>query len=223
MPLITAIEKQKRRPRFDVYLDGVVALELRLDLLAMSRLAVGDELTQQRVRELQAEDQRLTAIEAALRFLSLGPRSERELRDRLRRRSLRREAIEAAVARVRELGYLDDAAYARFFVEARQAAQPRSKRALAFELGRKGVDREVVTETVSELSDVDAAYAAAQRRLRALRALDRQTFTRRLGNFLASRGFGYGVARQTIERCWREVAGEGDDAGEPTAELSWSE
>src|SRR3990170_2433022 len=63
---------------------------------------------------------------------------------------------------MRELAYLDDAAYARFFVEARQAATPRSRRALAFELSRKGVDRELATEAVAELSDADAAYEAAR-------------------------------------------------------------
>src|SRR4051812_22213268 len=103
MPTITAIEKQKRRPRFDIYLDGALALELRLDLLAISRLAVGADLTQDRIRELRAEDDRLSAIEGALRLLSLGPRSEREVRDRLKRRGLRHEAIEAAVTRVREM------------------------------------------------------------------------------------------------------------------------
>jgi regulatory protein len=223
MPTITAIEKQKRRPRFDVYLDGSLSLNLRLDLLAISRLAVGDELSRPRIKELEAEDQRLSAIEAALRLLSLGPRSEREVRDRLKRRGLRGEAIDAAVQRVRELGYIDDAAFARFFVESRQAATPKSRRALAFELGRKGVARELVSESVSELSDVEAAYAAAQRRLRSLSKLDRQAFTRRLGSFLASRGFGYGIARQTIDRCWQELSGEG--AGyeeEEPAGISWS-
>ena len=34
----------------------------------------------------------------------------------------------------------------------------------------------------------------------------RLQFERRLGNFLASRGFGFGVARMTIQRCWREIS-----------------
>jgi hypothetical protein len=45
-----------------------------------------------------------------------------------------------------------------------------------------------------------------------LRGVDKQTFERRLGTFLNSRGFGYGVARAAIQRCWAEVNGEpGDD------------
>jgi regulatory protein len=205
MLTITAIEKQKRRPRGDVYVDGVLALTLRLDLIVTSGLAVGSEFTGRMRRELEAEDQRLEAINQALRLLSLVPRSEKELRDRLRRRAYRPIAIDAAIDRMRDLGYLNDVVFARGFVEARQSATPRSKRALAFELTRKGVDRETASEAVAELSDADAAYDAAQRRLRALRGLDRQAFTRRLGSFLASRGFGYGVARATIDRCYQEI------------------
>jgi regulatory protein len=222
LPTITAIEKQKRRPRFDVYLDGVLALDLRLDLIAIARLSVGLELSAERRRELEAEDQRLSAIEFALRLLAMGPRSEKDLRDRLKRRGLRREAVEAGVTRVRELGYLDDVAFARFFVDSRQASTPRSRRALSFELQRRGVDRELVAETIAPLSDSDAAYDAARRRLVAFRKLDRPAFTRRLGNFLASRGFGYGVVRQTLDRCWAELHDD-DGANETEAELGWED
>jgi regulatory protein len=213
MATITAIEKQKRRQRANVQLDGEFALSLRLDVIVTAGLAVGVELEPSRRRELEAEDQRLGAVESALRLLAIGPRSEHDLRERLgRRRGFRREAVDHAVQRMRELGYLNDAAFARLWVESRQAATPRSKRALAFELSRRGVAREELDTALEAVSDADAAYDAAQRRLRALRGLDRQTFERRLGSFLSSRGFGYGVARATIQRCWSEIE-DADAAG----------
>ena len=211
MPLITALEKQKRRPRFDLYLEGVFAFSLRPELVLASGLSVGAELSSERQRWLYDEEQRMGATEAALRLLAMSPRSEKELRDRLKKRGFPRAALELAVTRVREMGYLNDAAYAKFFVETRQASTPRSRRALSFELGRKGVAREVVATSVEEVSDADAAYRAAQRRLRSLQKLDRATFTRRLGSFLGSRGFGYGVTRSTIERCWAECNGASDE------------
>jgi regulatory protein len=209
VPTITAIEKEKRGRRANVHLDGEYALSLRLDLIATAGLAVGGEMAPALRGELEAEDQRLGAIEAALRLLAVGPRSERELRDRLsRRRGFRGEAVDAAIQRMRELRYLDDGAFARFWVESRQAGTPRSRRALAFELSRKGVGRDEMDAALEGVSDADAAYEAAQRRLRSLSKLDRQTFQRRLGSFLNSRGFGYGVARATIQRCWAELQGE---------------
>jgi regulatory protein len=216
MPVITAIEKQKRRPYADIHLDGVLGLSLRLDSVVIAHLAVGDELDAKRRREIEAADQRLGSVEASLHLVAMGPRSEKDLRDRLRRKSFTTAAIDHAVKRMKELGYLDDQAYARLYVQSRQASTPRSRRALAFELGRKGVNREIVSDAVEELSDAEAAYAAAQRRMRAFSKLDRESFMRRMGNFLASRGFGYGVARNTIERCLRE---QGEDVDAEMAEL----
>jgi regulatory protein len=210
MPTITAIEKQPRRQRANVFLDGEFAFSLRLDVIALGRLEVGTELDAVRRRELEAEDQRLGAVEAALRLLAMGPRSERDLRDRLKgRRGFTADATEQAVRRMKELGYLNDAAFARYYVEARQAS-PRAKRALAFELSRKGVGKQHVETALEAHSDAESAYEAAQRRLRSLRDADRQTFERRLGNFLASRGFGYGVARSTVARCWQEMHEDGE-------------
>lgn len=212
MPVITAIEKEPRRARANVSLDGEYAFSLRLDVITMSRLAVGSEVDAARRKELEAEDQRLGAVEAALRLLAMGPRSEHDMRERLRgRRGFTPEATDHALRRMKELGYLNDATFARYYVEARQAS-PRSKRALSFELSRKGVDKRDVEAALEEHSDAQAAYDAAQRRVRSLRVADKQTFERRLGNFLAGRGFGYGVARATITRCWQEL--HEDDAAD---------
>lgn len=213
MATITALEKQKRRTRVNVHLDGAYAFALGIELVVERHLAVGRTLERDEQRELEVEDQRRGAVASALRQLAMQPRSEKDLRDRLGRKGYGRVAVDAAIVRMRELGYLNDAAYARFYVDARIASTPRSRRAIAFELGRKGVERELVSEAVAELSDEDAAYEAARRRLRALSALDRDKFYRRLGSFLASRGFGYGIARSTIDRCWREIH-EDDDSGE---------
>jgi len=207
MATITAIEKQKRRRRAFVYLEDAPPLDLRLDVVAAAGLRPGMALGSVRASELVAEDRRLGATDAALRLLAASPRSQKDLRLRLTRRGFPREAIDAAIARMRQLGYLDDAAFARFWVETRQAATPRSKRALAFELAGRGVAREHVEAAIAGRSDAEAAYEAARRRLRALHGLDYRTFQRRLGSFLSARGFGYGVARATVQRCWEETNG----------------
>jgi regulatory protein len=218
MPIIAAIEKQNRRRRADVTLDGGLTFSLGLDLIATASLAAGDELSHARRQELEEEDQRLGAVQAALRLLAAGPRSERDLRQRLtRQRGFRNEAVDHAIRRMRDLGYLDDAAYARFWVESRQASTPRSKRALQFELSQRGVSREHAERVLEDRSDADAAYEAAKRRLRSLGGLDYITFERRLGTFLNSRGFPYGVARYTIQRCWAEL--DEDNTGPHADEL----
>ncbi len=209
MPTITSVEKIKFKRRADLWLDGVKAFALGLELIAISGLRAGRELSEDEIARLREQDERQEAVSGALRLLSMSPRSEKDLRQRLRRRGLSLPAVSAAVTRMRELGYLDDAAYARSYVEARQASTPRSRRSLAFELGQKGVARDLSADALDSVSDQDAAYMAAQRRMRSFSGLEYAAFQRRLGSFLASRGFGYGIARATIDRCWREIA-DGD-------------
>jgi regulatory protein len=220
MAIITAVERERRRRRAHVYFDSGEAISLRLDIIAREGLAAGSELDLRRRHELQALDQRLEAIDASLRLIAVGPRSRGDLRDRLLRRGFGRAAIDAALERMTELGYLDDAAFARSWVEARLAATPRSRRALAFELSRRGVSRELAEETVGGLSDADAAYEAASRRSRNLRAGDEAEFRRRLASFLASRGFSYGVVRAAIDRCWEELSSDAG-AGDVNAARGW--
>jgi len=205
MAVITAIERIRFKRRADIWLDGEKAFSLSLELIAVSGLAPGRELAAEEAAALREQDEREQAVAGALRLLAMGPRSERDLRQRLRRRGIARPAVEAAIERMRELGYLDDAAFAKSYVEARQSSTPRSKRYLAFELRQKGIDKDLSAEALEVVSDDDAAYHAAQRRLRSLHGLDHQAFQRRLGSFLAARGFGYGVARSAIERCWGET------------------
>jgi regulatory protein len=209
--VITAVERIRFKRRADIWLDGEKAFSLGLELIAVKGLRPGRELAAEEAEALRSEDERRQAVEGALRLLSMSPRAEKDLRQRLRRRGLGRDAVEAAIGRMRELGYLDDAKFAKSYVESRQSATPRSRRFLAFELGQKGVAKELSEPALEGISDEDAAYEAAQRRLSSLRGADLATFQRRLGLFLAARGFGYGVSRATIERCWREA--QGDEQG----------
>ena len=204
MVSVLTITPQRGR-RAEVLFDDGATLILGLELIAERHLSSGSSLTPEQREALESEDAQRRAIAAALRLLAGGSRSERDLRDRLRRRSLPRAAVDAAVTRMRDLGYLDDAAFARSWVQARQAATPRSRRYLRFELGQKGVAPDLITAAVESVADEDAAYDAASRRLRVLTGLDRRAFERRLGAFLTARGFGYGVARSVIERCWAEM------------------
>jgi regulatory protein len=86
-----------------------------------------------------AVDDPAAVLDAAARFLEVRPRSTDEVRRRLRDAGYRAELVDGTVERLVALGYLDDAAFARAWVESRDRAHPRGARALRFELRRKGV------------------------------------------------------------------------------------
>ncbi len=201
--IISSIEKRRGR-RVDVYVDGRLALTLAKELAIERGLRAGATITPDQLSALAQEGARRGALAAGLRLLSYRLRSEEELRRRLADKRYDRKAIESALARLRELGYLDDEAFSRYWAETRQAQRPRSRRLLASELRRRGIDKETAELATADVSDEDAAYLAASGRLRALRGQEYQAFRERLGRFLTSRGFGYGIARHVIERCWAE-------------------
>jgi regulatory protein len=201
---ITAIEKQRRRRRANVYLDGRYAFSLSLGLLTETGLHEGDALSPQQVDSLRQADVRHQAHEAALRLLAYRPRSEAEIRQRLARRGLPPQVVQETIARLREQGLLSDAAFARFWVETRDQTSPRGHRLLWQELSAKGIERENARQAIAEVAEEDAALRAAQKKARHLQGQDYPAFRRRLGDFLLRRGFPYSIIRTTVEKLWRE-------------------
>ncbi len=211
--IITGIER--KRGRISVFVDGEPAIEIGAKLASERGLNSGQPITLEELAELQAADQRRRAMDSAVRLLSYRQRGVHELRDRLERKGIDRVVVEATIGRLKDLGYLDDAAFARSWTDMRLAASPRSSRLLASELRLKGIAPQVAVDATSEVSDEEAAYRAASRRLGALKELEYKPFRERLGRFLTSRGFDYSIARETIDRCWTELheGGEGVETG----------
>src|SRR5215212_2854228 len=211
---ITALRPAKRDPdRISVDLDGSFAFALPATLVADQRLEVGNELDGEQVAALLAADLSSRATEAALVFLGYRPRSEKEVRDRLRQGGYEQDAIDHAISRLHEWRYLDDADFARRWVENRTAHRPRGKRLLQQELRHKGIDTETAREAITEaeLDETTAADELARRRLPAYAGDDPAVTRRRLGAYLARRGYGYDVIRIALDRALGEAdEDEGD-------------
>lgn len=143
-------------------------------------------------------------MDKALELLSFRPRSESELETRLRRADHAPDAITDALARCRDLGYLDDRAFALSHVRDRLRLNPRGRRALRSELYRKGVDRDVAEEAIEEAFDeagIDErglARELAAKRAGALDRLDPVAARRRLSGYLARRGFPGAIVRDVV-------------------------
>lgn len=197
--------QQRNKERVNVYLDGDFAFGLVL--IEAARLRVGQELTPAEVERLKQADQYHRAHEQALNYLSYRPRSIAEVRRYLRQKAVADEHIEQIVERLTAVGLLDDEAFARFWMEDREAHRPRSTSALRYELQQKGVDGQTIQRALEELDldETESAYrAAAQKRSRFQSITDRAAFFRTIGGFLARRGFGWDVARAVAERLWHE-------------------
>ncbi len=203
---ITALEPQRRRGgrRWNVFVDGAFALSLDASLAA--RLRPGEEVDAAALARLAAADEAQRALDAAFAFLAYRPRSAHEVETRLRQKGYSAAAIAAVRARLDRLGLVDDAAFARYWVEQRRAFSPRGRAALRAELRARGVAPAAIAGALASAEDeATAAYRADQARLRALAGLDRATFRQRLGAYLQRRGFGYAASAAAVERLWAEA------------------
>ncbi len=206
--IITGVERQRGRRRVNVFVDGRYALSLGRSFAQEKGLHASMAIDEAGLQELRVEDERRAAYDAAIRLLSYRPRSEREMRQRLRRLNISPEVIDETVARLLASHYLDDAAFAEFWRESRENVSPRSGRLIRSELLFKGVNADTATTAVDGLDEEESAYRAASKRLKSLAGADYDGFRRRLGGFLTRRGFGYETVRRTLERCWRETGAD---------------
>ena len=179
---------------------------------------------ERRERRAAVDDVR-EVLDAAARVLEARPRSIAEVRRRLVTAGYPPALVEESITRLLALGYLDDEAFARSWVESRDRSSPRGEHALRRELGQKGVERAVAdgilaerrteaAERVPDGADTAAPDEAGAERLqrRRLPSILREPDPRRRSGrayaLLARSGFAPDVCSSVTRRVLREAADE---------------
>lgn len=207
MGVITALEIQKKnKERVNVYLDGEFAFGLAL--IEAAKLRKGQTLTEADITVLRQQDTITRAVDTAARFLAYRPRSTQEIRQNLKSKDYSEIVVEEAIHRLMTLGYLDDEAFARFWLENRETFKPRGPMALRHELRQKGVEDAVIDRVLASMDTEDSAYRAAQARLSRLRGSTQQVFQQKISSFLQRRGFNYAVSREVIDQLISEITAD---------------
>jgi len=205
MRKITAIRTGRGQgKRVNLFLDGKFAFNLEAEVAIKENLQVEQELTSSDIEALVNANGYHRCLNAAIHYLSYRPRSETELRERLNQRGFDSDNIKAVISRLRELGLVDDVAFAQFWKENRESFSPRSRGLTRLELSRKGIANNIIDQVVNTIDDDDNAYQAAQNKAHSLFRSDYESFRRRLGGHLKRRGFNYGVIDRTVRRVWQE-------------------
>ena len=200
--MITALKfQQGNQERVSVYLDGEYAFGL--EAVQAARLRKGQMLSDAEISALKAQDERNRAFERAVRFLSYRPRSRREVERHLQSKAVAEDVVGDVLARLEQAKYLDDEAFASFWVENREQFRPRSQNALRYELRQKGVGEEVIARVLGDLDEEAAAWQAIQGRLRRWEGLPPDEFRRKAVDYLRRRGFDYDTITETLRKAVR--------------------
>jgi regulatory protein len=201
---ITAIVRQKRNPeRVNIYLDEEYAFGLARIVAAW--LQVGQNLSDEKIASLQAEDAQEIAYLQAIKFLDYRDRSEAEIRVHLNKRDIDERVLDDVIDRLQKSGLVNDRRFATNWVENRIEFRPRGRRALSYELRQRGISEEIIQETLDQINDEDLAYQAAIKKAKNFRSLEWDDYRKKMSGFLSRRGFSYDITSPTLKRVWEEL------------------
>jgi regulatory protein len=223
---ITRIEIQKNRPgRRSIFADGVFLIGVGTDTLIRFGLRTGDEISPGTLRLLERAEELLAAKTAALRYIAVRPRSEREIRDALREKEFSDEIAAATIGALKEARLLDDAVFARSFIRNALTLKPTGRVLLRRKLLLLGVDRSLTDEALDEIlggvSQEDeacraaSAFVARKSAVRPARvskenAKGEARLRQQLTAYLIRRGYTWDIVQQAVKRAMKGESGEGE-------------
>lgn len=193
--------RARRKQLSALYLDGEYAVSIDTKTLLEQRVDVGSELDDEDLQELISLSDENRAKEKALRLISYRSHSKKELTDKIRRTATD-EAAQKAADRMEELGLVNDEDFARRYAEQLLTIKHMSKRAAAMELQRKGIDRDMIEETLGKI-EVDPREQITEFLSKKYKNLDDEKIKRRA--IAALRRLGYG---------WEDIRGVLDEIAE---------
>jgi regulatory protein len=159
------------------------------------------------------------ARQICLRMLTLEPRTRAQLADALHRRRIPDHVADSVLERFTDAGLIDDAAFARAWVESRHYSRGLAGRALTAELKQRGVDDEEIREAVADLgpdADVTTARELVARKLAATKGQPAQARVRRLAGMLARKGYSPALAFRVIREAMEAEGADADLEEEPS-------
>jgi len=201
---ITKIEKQKRKGRYNIYLDGAFVFGLAEDVILKNHLHGGDTITDEIIQKIQLQEETHQAKQKTIVLLKYRSRSIKEVRDRLYQKGFKQNVIDSVIHDFTQIGLLDDKQFAGIFTRSRLIQKPMAKRLLLRELRLKGIPEQeasrAVEEAYMEVSEESMARRLCEKRLRRFNSNDLKT-KKKLYDFLKRRGFSWDV----IERVFKDL------------------
>jgi regulatory protein len=156
-------------------------------------------------------DPETVARQICLRLLATAPRTRAQLATALRRRGVPDEAAAAVLARFAEVRLIDDAMFARAWVDSRHHGRGLAGRALGAELRQRGVTQDDIEIALRELDperELATARELVARRLQATAGMPVLARMRRLTGVLARKGYSAGLAYRVVREALEQEAGE---------------
>lgn len=182
-------QQQKRTDRYAVYVDDKYAFSLGESELINSGLRKNLEITGQELKDHQGRAEEDKAYDRVLRLLAMRPRSEREVRDYLKRKKYEPELIDNILNKLSNRGWVNDVTFAQWWVDQRRSMKAMSKRRLYQELRKKYIDNEIINEVLG--NDETNEREVLKELIAKKRKITRYQDNLKLMQYLSRQGYNY--------------------------------
>lgn len=210
MSKVTKIQAQKRKGRYNVYLDGKYAFPVAEATLIEFRLMNGTELTDSQIKEIQDKENVNKAYGDAVNYLSYQLRTKKEIKDYLYKKEYHRDAVDEVVKRLEDLRYLDDSSYATSFINTQLRTTANGPKIIEQKLVQKGVPQNIIQDKLFEINEDILLENATEFAKKQARKQKRASFNQMLTKIRQSL-YQKGFPKDIIEEAIKELDLEPDE------------
>ncbi len=138
------------------------------------------------------------ALTLALRLLAIRPRSESEIRTRLSQK-FSTQTVAEVLEKLKSDNLINDSQFASWLVESRSRSRPKAIRVLKRELAQKGIDQNLIDESVMSIDELELAQKLLEKKMKIWSGLSRRDLWKKSVQFLSFRGFSYSVIEKALK------------------------
>ena len=196
---------KKDEKNVTLVLDNDEKLFLAFEVFIKSGLRKNDEISESRFTSLIEENQTYHLKQKAFRLLGRRQHSAFELKLKLRQKGYKNDLISSVVIQLLESNYLNDYDFAKTFTEENIKNKLWGSRKIEAELIKKGVDKEIITQVISEKfsneNQLEKAIELGKKKYKSLvvRNTDKDKIQPKLYAFLLSKGYDYDIIKRMID------------------------
>ncbi len=196
MAEITGITPQiKDKTRCNIEVDGRFNCGMKLETVMQNRLKAGMCVSLETLSRMQLESEKMTALDKALTHITSSMKTEREIRDFLKKKGYLSDVCDYVAEKMKGYGFLDDGQYAKTYAES--AGKRKGRRLIAAELKRKGVGDGEIEEALNGLTgERESALRVLEKYMRG-KPVDKKTLSKAYA-YLIGKGYDYETARGAL-------------------------
>jgi regulatory protein len=209
MPIIVSSEKVKRKKGwFTLILDSDQSFVVDEELIFKHALRPGRELTKSEIDQIKGEGEYQFLKAKALDILSRRRVSEKELERKLKFIKTYGKHTPRVIAKLKELGFIDDSTYAASYIHTALIGGLKSKMFIKYKLYQKGVPKTIaetaIEEELGNYDEKEAALQLARKKYKTVKSLPPLKAKQRVADFLRGRGFGWDNINYCLSKLFRE-------------------